>query len=165
MYGVFASAVATTGHTGVIVGLQAVATVVGTSGISYVINVQYVGHANQGVHIEPLTPGDTLDYGVAISSNALIGTAAFRYDQRAGSTANAFQYKNNSGGDQFVVDSSGNVNIAATKVLSTRRTGWTAWTNTKTRTTFDTTTATLPQVGAAVGAIIDDLIAHGIIGA
>lgn len=51
------------------------------------------------------------------------------------------------------------------QVLTSRRTGWTAATNTKTRTTFDTTTVTLPVLAAHVGALIDDLITHGLIGA
>lgn len=51
------------------------------------------------------------------------------------------------------------------QLLTTRRTGWAAATNTKTRTTFDTTTVTLPILAAHVGALIDDLITHGLIGA
>ncbi len=46
-----------------------------------------------------------------------------------------------------------------------RPTGWAAATNTKTRTTFDTTTVTLPVLAAHVGALLDDLLAEGLIGA
>lgn len=46
-----------------------------------------------------------------------------------------------------------------------RPTGWAAATNTKLRTTFDTTTVTLPNLAARVGALMDDLIAMGLIGA
>lgn len=46
-----------------------------------------------------------------------------------------------------------------------KKTGWTAATNTKTRTTFDTTTVTLPVLAAHVGALLDDLLAYGLISA
>lgn len=42
-------------------------------------------------------------------------------------------------------------------------TGWAAATNTKLRTTFDTTTVTLPNLAARVGALIDDLLSYGLI--
>lgn len=54
--------------------------------------------------------------------------------------------------------------VNSTQVVTSRQTGWTAATNTKTRTTFDTTTVTLPILAAHVGALIDDLITHGLIG-
>jgi hypothetical protein len=50
------------------------------------------------------------------------------------------------------------------QVVQERITGWAAATNTKARTTFDTTTVTLPNLAARVGALIDDLITHGLIG-
>jgi len=52
-----------------------------------------------------------------------------------------------------------------TQVLGARKTGWGAATGTATRTTFDTTTVTLPQLAERVKALIDDLISHGAIGA
>jgi hypothetical protein len=67
---------------------------------------------------------------------------------------------------------SGDVNLingvlraAGTQIAGARKTGWAAATNTKLRTTFDTTTVTLPLLAARVAALIDDLIAHGLIGA
>lgn len=51
------------------------------------------------------------------------------------------------------------------KVVDARRTGWTAATGTATRTTFATSTVTLPQLAEHVKALLDDLIAHGLIGA
>lgn len=68
---------------------------------------------------------------------------------------------------------SGGLNLGSGKVLSVngtqvvgpRVTGWTAATNTKSKATFDTTSVTLPNLAARVGQLIDDLIAHGIIGA
>ena len=60
---------------------------------------------------------------------------------------------------------SGAMQINATQVLSTRKTGWAAPTGTATRTTFATSTVTLPLLAERVKALIDDLTAHGLIGA
>lgn len=54
--------------------------------------------------------------------------------------------------------------VGTNQVVAARRTGWTAWTGTATRTTFATGTATLTNVAEALKALIDDLIAHGLIG-
>ncbi|WJR67228.1 glycosyl hydrolase family 28-related protein [Neorhizobium sp. CSC1952] len=51
------------------------------------------------------------------------------------------------------------------QVLDTRQTGWGAPTGTATRTTFATSTVTLPQLAEHVKALIDDLTSHGLIGA
>lgn len=71
------------------------------------------------------------------------------------------------GGDQGAgtLNLDGKLYRDGTQLLDTRVTGWTAATNTKSKATFDTTTVTLPNLAARVGQIIDDLIAHGIIGA
>lgn len=55
--------------------------------------------------------------------------------------------------------------VGSNKVISDRRTGWTAPTGTPTRTTFATSTVTLVQLAERVKGLIDDLIAHGLIGA
>lgn len=52
-----------------------------------------------------------------------------------------------------------------TQILAPRRTGWAAATGTATKTTYDTTTVTTAQLAERVKALIDDLIAHGLIGA
>jgi len=59
----------------------------------------------------------------------------------------------------------GALSLNATQVISTRRTGWAAPTGTATRTTFATSTVTLPQLAERVKALIDDLTTHGLIGA
>jgi uncharacterized Zn-binding protein involved in type VI secretion len=51
-----------------------------------------------------------------------------------------------------------------TQVVSSRRTGWGAATGTATRTSFATSTVTTAQLAERVKALIDDLIAHGLIG-
>ena len=55
--------------------------------------------------------------------------------------------------------------VAGTQVVTSRRTGWGAPTGTATRTTFDTATVTTAQLAERVKALIDDLAAHGLIGA
>ncbi len=73
-------------------------------------------------------------------------------------------------GDQSQFD--GDVNLGSGKVLrvngtqvvTARQTGWSAWTGTATRASKATATATLQNVAEAVKALIDDLMAHGLIG-
>jgi hypothetical protein len=73
----------------------------------------------------------------------------------------------------YSIDSSGDINartgqvyrIAGTQVVAARRTGWAAATGTATRTTFATSTVTTAQLAERVKALIDDLIAHGLLGA
>jgi uncharacterized membrane protein YeaQ/YmgE (transglycosylase-associated protein family) len=55
--------------------------------------------------------------------------------------------------------------VGTNQVVSSRRTGWSAPTGTATRTTFATSTVTLPQLAERVKALIDDLMSHGLIGA
>lgn len=54
--------------------------------------------------------------------------------------------------------------VSGTQVVNTRRTGWTAWTGTATRTTIATGSATTQNLAEALKALLDDLIAHGLIG-
>jgi hypothetical protein len=63
------------------------------------------------------------------------------------------------------VDANTEHRTAGTRVVSTRKTGWTAATGTATRTTFATASVTLPVLAEHVKALLDDLIAHGLIGA
>jgi hypothetical protein len=75
-----------------------------------------------------------------------------------------FRCVTSGGTDRFSVLENGNVTIAGTQVLTSRRTGWTAATGTATRTTFATGSVTLPVLAEHLKALIDDLITHGIIG-
>jgi len=54
---------------------------------------------------------------------------------------------------------------AGTQVVGPRKTGWSAWTGTPTRSSKATSTATLANVAEALKALLDDLISHGLIGA
>jgi hypothetical protein len=55
--------------------------------------------------------------------------------------------------------------VNGTQVVAARRTGWAAATGTATRTTFATSTVTTAQLAERVKALLDDLIAHGLLGA
>ena len=59
----------------------------------------------------------------------------------------------------------GALSLNGTQVISTRRTEWVEPSGTATRTTFATSTVTLPQLAERVKALIDDLTTHGLIGA
>ncbi len=55
--------------------------------------------------------------------------------------------------------------VGGTTVVSARKTGWAAATGTKSRATFVTDTVTATAAAQRLGALIDDLIGHGLIGA
>jgi hypothetical protein len=63
-----------------------------------------------------------------------------------------------------LLGSGSSVVINNQKIVGDRRTGWTAASGTASRSGFDTSTATVAQVAQALKALIDDLIAHGLIG-
>ncbi|MFM6196296.1 MAG: hypothetical protein ACKPEN_17355, partial [Planktothrix sp.] len=63
------------------------------------------------------------------------------------------------------VQSTSGFSVGSNQVVSARRTGWVAPTGTASRTAFSTATVTLPQLAERVKALIDDLTAHGLIGA
>lgn len=92
-------------------------------------------------------------YGINIGASTCDNFRIIGCDLR-GNTTNA--YANSSTGTNFVI--LGNI----PRILGT---GWAAWTGTPTRTTKVTSTATLANVAEAVKALIDDLIAQGVIGA
>jgi hypothetical protein len=129
-----------------------------------------VGRIQLGVHAAPssgIVPG-RWDISVARASDGAI-TQSLRVSERVivGTTTT------DNGTDQFQVNggmsvSSGNVyKVNAVQVVKARITGWAVATGTPTRTTFDTTTVTLPQLAERVKALIDDLhgtAGHGLIG-
>lgn len=61
-------------------------------------------------------------------------------------------------------DISGNYRVGGTQVAGARRTGWTAPGGASSRTSFETGAVTVVQLAQRVKALIDDLIAHGLIG-
>lgn len=102
-----------------------------------------------------------------IADNNYIGLRSNNAIKMRYVTATNFFEITNTGTERFAVYLGGTptVELNDTQILTTRQTGWAAATNTKARTTFDTTSVTLPNLAARVGALIDDLIAHGLIGA
>jgi hypothetical protein len=94
--------------------------------------------------------GDLRGVGMVSETGALTGIFYF------GSTHNAFLQWD---GTNFALVGNG------VQVLGGQRHGWTASTGTPTRTGFATSTATVTQVAEALKALIDDLLAHGLIGA
>lgn len=62
------------------------------------------------------------------------------------------------------VDTGAGYAVNDVQVLEARKTGWGAATGTATRTTFATGSVTTAQLAERVKALIDDLIAHGLIG-
>lgn len=62
-------------------------------------------------------------------------------------------------------DVGGDYRVDGVKVVSNRRTGWGAPTGTASRATFETSGATVGQLAQRLKALIDDLTAHGLIGA
>ncbi|MEA3045868.1 MAG: hypothetical protein QOJ53_200, partial [Sphingomonadales bacterium] len=61
-------------------------------------------------------------------------------------------------------DVSGDYKVDGVKVVSNRRTGWTAPTGPSSRATFDSSSISAPQIAQRLKALIDDLTAHGLIG-
>lgn len=69
-------------------------------------------------------------------------------------------------GDNIDVASGKVYTVAGTQVVAARRTGWTAWTGTAARGTQNADAPpTVTQVAQAFKALLDDLIAHGLVGA
>lgn len=62
------------------------------------------------------------------------------------------------------VEASGQFRVAGVKVVGARTQGWSAASGAATRSGFDTATVTTAQLAERVKALIDDLVAHGLIG-
>lgn len=97
--------------------------------------------------------------------------AGYFMDERDGSgrwvmyaTGSAWRINDGGAGDPLAVTTSNQLLIDGTQVLTTRRTGWSAWTGTATRSSKATSTATATDCAQAIKALIDDLITHGVIG-
>lgn len=69
------------------------------------------------------------------------------------------------GTQQASWDIIGNFYIGSTRVVTSRRTGWSAPTGSVSRATFNPAGVTLSQLGERVAALINDLTTHGLIGA
>jgi len=96
------------------------------------------------------------------------GAPAFRpliIRAASGQTANLSEWQDNGAAVLAAVTKDGYLRVGANQVVSARKTGWGAPTGTPTRTAFDTSTVTLPQLAERLKALIDDLTSHGLVGA
>jgi hypothetical protein len=103
--------------------------------------------------------GRSLAAGTGISITNVAGTAgnpSISVNVGAGLTWTVTQ--------NFATVNATGYQISGTAVVGTRKTGWAAATGSKDRTSFNASNVTLPVLAQHVGAMIDDLIAHGLIG-
>lgn len=108
-----------------------------------------------GLYIDDLCTSYLLNLQVGGSVSGGGGTAGLGVGTPATGTGN--------------IDASGSVkasffSVGSNQVVSARRTGWTTPTGTASRATFATSTVTVSQLAERVKALIDDLVAHGLIG-
>jgi hypothetical protein len=101
----------------------------------------------------------SLDASGIINMQLNNGAASFQI-----STAGVLTMNGPSGLNININSATGALKILGTQVVAARITGWAAATNVKAKTTFDTSTVTLPILAAHVGQMIDDLMTHGLIG-
>lgn len=115
--------------------------------------------------------GDQPFPGAVTSEARIYRRATSGLSMYGAGTSFDFALFNKNGGNVMLVPTGtqnlslfGTVSIGSAQVLGARRTGWAAATGTAARTTFDTGTATTAQLAERLKALIDDLIAHGLIG-
>lgn len=119
------------------------------------------GNVYQVLNAARTTGGTQLQFLASTSANDIQfvtqnnGTAYF-----ASNTNPIFSMKANG----ISVSTGATYQVNLTQVVTARQTGWAAATGTATRTSFATSSVTLPQLAQAVKAIIDDLFTHGLIG-
>lgn len=139
--------------------------VVGGAGIGYTPSLMSDGGYGIGVHDGSMTSG--------------YRTAGFKLEAAFGAhpdRLNMFYLTDNMSGRYFggyfgfdgSIGASALLQLGAssrTQLVGARKTGWSAATGTASRSTFATSSVTLPQLAERVKALLDDLISHGLIGA
>ena len=110
--------------------------------------------------------GDPLVINNAAGST-LVGCSTFgTLKFRVGANGNNFMITDTGAISRFELTTGGApaILLNSTQVVTTRQTGWAAATGTATRSTFATGSVTLSVLAEHVKALIDDLMAHGLIG-
>lgn len=116
-------------------------------------NAAYAVPMQQLIPASPETQGYTLCWDIV---NQALNYAPLSWDLSTGDAVSA---------GNFGLAVGKTYRINAIQVVGARIGGWQAATGTATRTTFVTSTVTLPQLAERVKALIDDLTTHGLIGA
>lgn len=104
--------------------------------------------------------------GTNLAGNSVIVTAGDGGTAGNGGNIDLNPGTGTGGGNDGVINTSGDLERDGSRILSTRKTGWTAATGTATRTSFDTSTVTLSELAERVKALLDDLnssTGHGLI--
>jgi hypothetical protein len=114
--------------------------------------------------------GVTQRYGISSGASATVTKETYIHNELVGNATATFNLQGQAS-SRIYIDPSffslTNLYSGNNKVVGARKTGWATATGTATRTTFDTTTVTLPQLAERVKALIDDLnstAGHGLIG-
>jgi len=122
----------------------------------------YVGNMNKAATLNYAiyTAGGTVQ--ILTGGDAVVGLVV---QGTASQSANLQEWQASNAAVLAAVTKDGYLKVGANQVVSARKTGWGAPAGTPTRTAFDTTTVTLPQLAERLKALIDDLALHGLIGA
>lgn len=142
---------------------------------AYGIKVDTVGKYKRGIRVDIADTGNLTDNrnNSGIESHAAgAGTRAAFFFGNGSRTivSDAVVHIQAASNADYALHTEGMVNTTAhyrvngTQVVSSRITGWGTPTGTTTKTAFDTSTVTLPQLAERVKALIEDLKTHGLIG-
>lgn len=141
--------------------------------ISGVATLQATGpiQANSGLALGAMLNLYTTDYGLGIQPGTLYLRANGGFSFYAGGFHSDAAEDAGGSGTQLArltasgLSIAGSYRIGGAQVVGARRSGWGSPTGTATRTAFDTASVTTAQLAQRVKALIDDLAAHGLIGA
>lgn len=123
----------------------------GTSNSFSTATVVNNGNANNLIQCE-VSSGSTSQVRYGDSSSAAVTTTNIAGNEQTFSGS-------------FGIASGKVYKVNSVQVVAARRTGWAAWSGSANRATKNTSTATLADVSQTLAALLDDLIAHGLIGA
>lgn len=135
----------------------------GTSTAAATADILLQGDSSYGIILN----GDYTNSAIRIADDNYIGLRSNNAIKMRYVTSTNFFEITNTGTERFAVYLGGTpkVELNNTQILTTRQTGWSAWTGTATRTAVATSSATATDCAKAIKALLDDLISHGLIGA